>query len=155
LLKAFIDSDWAGDWMNRKSIFGFIVMLDQGAVSWGSKKQTSVSLSTVEAKFMAASTAVREILWYRSLFHSLDMILTDPMYLHIDNHGALELIKSGQVNDCTKHIETKFRHICDREEARDISGVHVATEDQMADIITKLLGPEKFALFREMIGVHS
>jgi len=73
LLKAFIDSDWAGDRMNRKSIFGFIVMLDQGAVSWGSKKQTSVSLSTVEAKFMAASTAVREILWHRSLFHSLDV----------------------------------------------------------------------------------
>jgi len=83
------------------------------------------------------------------------MILTDPMYLHIDNHEALELIKSGQVNDCTKYIETKFRHICDREEARDISRVYVATEDQMADIITKLLGPEKFALFREMIGVHS
>jgi len=75
------------------------------------------------------------------------MTLTDLMHLHIDNHGALELIKSGQINDRTKHIETKFRHICDREEARDISRVHMATEDQMADIMTKLLGPEKFALF--------
>ena len=83
------------------------------------------------------------------------MTLTDPTHLHIDNRGALELIKSGQINDRTKHIETKFRHICDCEEAGDISGVHVATEDQMADIMTKSLGPEKFALFREMIGVHS
>ena len=83
------------------------------------------------------------------------MTLTDPTHLYIDNRGALELIKSGQINDCTKHIETKFRHICDREEAGDISGVHVATEDQMANIMTKSLGAEKFALFREMIGVHS
>jgi len=61
-LKAFVDSDWAGDRVDRKSISGFIVMLDQGAVSWGSKKQISVSLSTVEAEFVTASTAVREIL---------------------------------------------------------------------------------------------
>ena len=77
------------------------------------------------------------------------------MHLHIDNCGALELIKSGQINNRTKHIKTKFRHICDHEEAGDISGVHVATEDQMADIMTKSLGAKKFALFQGMIGVHS
>ena len=110
-LKAFIDSDWAGDQVDRKSISGFIIMLDQGEVSWGSKKQMSVSLSMIEAEFVAASTAVREILWHRSLLHSLDMTLTDLMHLHIDNCGALELIKSGQINNHTKHIETKFRHI--------------------------------------------
>ena len=97
--------------MDRKSISGFIIMLDQGEVSWGSKKQMSVSLSMIEAEFVAASTAVREILWHRSLLHSLDMTLTDLMHLHIDNCGALELIKSGQINNHTKHIETKFRHI--------------------------------------------
>ena len=62
LLKAFLNSNWAGDWVDRKSISGFIIILDQGAVSWGSKKQTSISLSTVEAEFVAALTAVREIL---------------------------------------------------------------------------------------------
>jgi len=130
-------------------------MLDQGTVSWGSKKQTSVSLSTIETEFVAVSTAVREILWHRSLFHSLDMTLTDLTYLHINNHRTLELIKSGQINNCTKHIETKFRYICDCEEAGDISGVHMAIEDQMADIMTKSLEPEKFVLFQEMIEVHS
>ena len=69
-LKAFVDSDWAGDRVDRKSISGF-VMLDQGAVSWGSKKQTSVSPSTVEAEFVAASTAVRKMPWHRLLFHPL------------------------------------------------------------------------------------
>ena len=96
LLKAFVNSDWVENWVDRKSISGFIIMSDQGAVSWGSKKQTLVSLSTVETKFVATSTAVREILWHRLLFHSLDMILTDPVHLYIDNCGALELIKSAR-----------------------------------------------------------
>jgi len=103
---------------------------------------------------VVALTAVREILWYRLLFYFLDMTLTDPMHLHIDNHGALELIKSNQINDCTKYIETKFRHIYDCEEAGDISRVHVATENKMVDIMTKLLGAKKFVLFQGMIGVH-
>jgi len=96
LLKAFVNSDWVGNWVDRKSISGFIIMSDQGAVSWGSKKQTSVSLSIVEAEFVAASTAVREILWHRLLFHFLDMTLTDPVHLYNDNHRALELIKSAR-----------------------------------------------------------
>ena len=59
-----MDSDWARDQVDRKSISGFVVMFEGGAVSWGSKKQTSVVLSTVEAEFIAASTAVKEILWH-------------------------------------------------------------------------------------------
>jgi len=70
-------------------------LIDGGAVSWGSKKQTSVSLSMVEAEFIAVSTAVKEILWHQSLFSSLDMTLTSPTPLLIDNQGALDLIKSG------------------------------------------------------------
>jgi len=64
--------------MDRKSISSFIIMLDQGAVSWGSKKQTSVALSMVEAKFVATLTAIRKILWHRSdtLRQNLDISVT-------------------------------------------------------------------------------
>jgi len=72
----------------------------------------------------------------------------------IDNQGALELIRSGQINDQTKHIDTKFWHICNREAARDIKSKHVATEDQLADVMTKSLGSEKYLSFREKIGVQ-
>jgi len=63
-LRVFVDSDWAGDRVDRKSISGFVVMFEGGTVSWGSKKQMSVALSTVEAEFIAASMAVKEILWH-------------------------------------------------------------------------------------------
>ena len=117
----YVDSDWGGDCMDRKSISGFAVLLDGGVISWGSKKQTLVSLSTIEAEFIAASTAVKEILWHQSLFSSLDMTLTSPTSLLIDNQGALDLIKSGQINNRTKYIDIKFRHVCDQEDQGMIS----------------------------------
>jgi len=140
--------------MDRKSILGFVVLLDKGAISWGSKKQTSMSLSTIEAEFIATLTAVKEILWHQSLFSSLDMILTSPTSLLINNQGALDLIKSGQINDCTKHIDIKFRYVCDQEDQGMILSQHVAMQEQIADIMTKPLGTEKFSYFREIIGVH-
>ena len=63
-IQVFMDSDWAGDQVDKKSISGFVVMFKGGAVSWGSKKQTSIALSTVEAEFIAASMAVKETLWH-------------------------------------------------------------------------------------------
>jgi len=69
----YVDSDWGGDCIDRKSTLGFAVLLDRRAISWDSKKQTSVSLSTVETEFIATSIAVKEILWYQSLFRSLDI----------------------------------------------------------------------------------
>ena len=153
--EVYVDSDWAGDRTDRKSISGYVGLIDGGAVSWGSRKQTSVSLSTVEAEFIVASTAVKEILWHRSLFSSLNVTLTSPTSLLIDNQGALDLIKSGQINDRTKHIDIKFRHVCDQEDQGRISSQHVATQEQIADIMTKPLGAEKFSYFREMIGVRA
>jgi len=143
----YVDLDWKGDCIDRKSILCFVVLLDGGAISWGSKKQTSVSLLTIEIEFIATSIAVKEILWHCSLFSSLNMTLTSPTSLLIDNQGALDLIKSGQINDCMKHIDIKFRHVCDQEDQGMISSQYVAIQEQIADIITKLLGAKKFLYF--------
>jgi len=151
----YVDSDWGGDCIDRKSTLGFAVLLDRRAISWDSKKQTSVSLSTVETEFIATSIAVKEILWYQSLFRSLDMTLTSPTLLLINNQGALDLIKSRQINDRTKHIDIKFRHVCDQEDKETISSQHVAMQEQIADIMTKLPSAKKFSYFREIIGVHA
>jgi len=67
--------------------------------------------------------------------------------LLIDNQRALDLIKSGQINDRTKYVNTRFRYICDCKKAGDIVGEHVTTDDQIVDIITKSLEMEKFSGF--------
>jgi len=142
-----VDSDWAGDCSDRKSISGYAILMDGGAVSWGSKKQSCVTLSTVESEFITASAVVKEVIWIRLLFNSLVMPLTDPTCILTNNQGALDLIKSGQINDGTKHIETRFRHICDHKETGMIQAEYVATIEQVADIMTKSLGSEKFHYF--------
>ena len=83
------------------------------------------------------------------------MILTSPTSLLIDNQGTLDLIKSGQINDHTKHINIKFRHVCNQEDQGTISSRHVAMQEQIADIMTKPLGAKKFSFFQEMIGIHT
>jgi len=91
--------------------------------------------------------AVKEILWHQSLFSSLDMTLTSPTSLLIDNQGTLDLIKSRQINDCTKYIDIKFRYVCDQEDQGMILSQHMAIQEQIADIMTKLLGAKKFLYF--------
>ena len=70
--------------MNIKSILGFAVLLDRGTISWGSKKQSTVLLSTVEAEFIAVSTAIKEALWHQALFRSLNMVMTHATRVLID-----------------------------------------------------------------------
>jgi len=108
-------------------------------------------LSTVELEFIVASAVVKEVIWMRLLFNSLVMPLTDPTRILIDNQGALDLIKSGQINDRTKHIEMHFRHICDHKTGI-IQAEYVATTEQVADIMTKSLGSERFHYFWVRIG---
>ena len=89
----------------------------------------------------------------RLLLTSLLMLITDPTHILINNQGTLDLIKSRQINNRTKHIETHFRHICNCEETGMIQGEYVATTEQIADIMTKSLGSEKFHYFWVRIGV--
>ena len=112
-----------------------------------------MSLLTVEAEFIVALMVVKEVLWHRALLDSLGMTQSDLTRVLIDNQGALELIKSGQINDRTKHIDIRFRHICDREATGDIKSEHVPTEYQIADVMTKSLGSEKFLSFQTKLGV--
>jgi len=93
---------------------------------------------------LTVSTAVKEILWHHSLFSSLNITLTSPTSLLIDNQGALDLIRSGQINNHMRHINIKFRHVCDQEDQGMILSQHVATQEQIVDIMTKLLGAKKF-----------
>jgi hypothetical protein len=134
LPEVYVDADWAGDRTDRKSVTGFGVRMGEGLVSWASKKQNCVSLSTVEAEFVAAASATQEAIWVRSVLESIGYRLVSEKaatFLYIDNQGALDLIKTGNLNERTKHIETKYRFICDRYENDDILPVHIPTATKL------------------------
>lgn len=125
-----------------------------GAVAWCSRKQTVVALSTVEAEFVAASIASQDAIWTRQFFASIGQELRDPTPIHVDNQGAIKLIKTGNINSRTKHINTRFRSICHWEETGNIKVDHVRTNDQVADVLTKSLGGVKFKAFTDLLGVR-
>jgi hypothetical protein len=100
---AYTDSDLAGCLDSRKSTSGFLVKVLGGVVSWGSKKQHSVSTSTVEAEFQAACLVVNEVAWLRGMLCELGIPVGD-IPLHCDNSGSLRHLKDPVNTIHTKHI---------------------------------------------------
>jgi hypothetical protein len=89
---------------------GFIFMLEGAAVSWSSKKQTSVALSSTEVEYIAAAHAsdtTKEVIWLRRLLTDLGLDLDSPTTLHVDNQSAIATARNPEFHDRTKHIEIR------------------------------------------------
>jgi len=81
----YVDADWGSDVNDRKSTLGYVFTLSGGAISWSSKKQSAVALSSTEAKYIAGAHAAKEAIWLRQLFAGLQQPSSFPIPLHIDN----------------------------------------------------------------------
>lgn len=121
-----------------------------GAISWCSRKQSVIALSTTEAEYIAAAECCKELLYLKSLFEEL-LGITILIELNIDNQSAIALIKNGVMNKRSKHIDVKFRFL--HELARDgiVKIKYCPTNDQLADILTKPLNATKFKKFKEQL----
>ena len=90
----YSDADWAGDVKDRRSTSRNVFLLGGGAITWSSQKQSSVALSTVEAKFMALCVATQEAIWLRQLEEELGVTESGPMLIYEDNQGAISMAKN-------------------------------------------------------------
>ncbi len=108
-IKCFTDADWASDVTDRKSFGGYISVLARGAISWSCKKQTLVSLSTVESEFIALREAVRETLWMRALLREIQQskFCANATKIFIDNQGAMALAQNKNASERTKHLDIR------------------------------------------------
>ncbi|XP_070008382.1 secreted RxLR effector protein 161-like [Nicotiana tabacum] len=88
-LRGYTDVDWAGDQNNRKSTSGYAFLLNGGAISWKSKKQTCTILSTMEVEFVSCASTVQEVIWLKRFFEHLDITKNsqDPMTLYCDSQA--------------------------------------------------------------------
>jgi hypothetical protein len=150
----FTDSDWAGSTGSRKSIGGYVFQTNKGSISWQAKSQTVVALSTLEAEYIACSDATREALWLRQLRSDIDGSIDDAMPINCDNQGALKLIATGVLKAKTKHIDIKFHHAKDEQEKGNVKFDYIASEDNVADLLTKALPVARHQALTERLGLH-
>ena len=105
------DADWAGDQEDRKSSSGYLFQMAGGPVSWRSRKQDSVALSTSEAEYIALSSAAQETVWIRRLITELGMEPEGPTTLMEDNQSAIAMAKNPQFHGSAKHIDIRHHFI--------------------------------------------
>ena len=138
-IKGYSDSDFAGDTDGRKSISGYVIYLQGCPISWRSKGQKSVSLSSTEAEYMAVSEIATEILFIRSMLEFLGVTVELPIEVNVDNIGAIYLSKSATSSNRTRHIDTRYHFVREYIENGILKIVFVKSEDNDADIMTKNL----------------
>ena len=159
-IQGYSNSDWAGDKEERKSTSGYVFMLNNGPISWCSKRETTVALSSTEAEYMALTLAAKEATWLRLLMTELGLMTIDnesptvnvlrgegTIALKGDNQSAIALANNPVLHARTKHIDIQHHFIRNEVLEGRIDLTYVSTEDMIADGLTKPLTHVKFFSF--------
>jgi len=143
-LTGWSDADWAGDIDTRRSTSGYIFQLDSSCLlSWQSRKQTIVALSSTEAEYIAAATATKELLWLQALLQELGYSLTFPGIIYCDNQSCITLSANPKYHDRSKHIDLRFHFLREKVQAKILKLQFTSTSTMWADILTKSLPKDK------------
>jgi hypothetical protein len=153
LFTSYSDADHGGNPDNGRSTSGIVIKMGTGAISWMSRLQSFVTISTTEAEFVAAVSAGQEILWLRHLFTELGLIINSPSTLHIDNMSALSVARNPEHHGRMKHLDLRFYWLRDEIEKGTIRVQHISTDKMPADALTKSLPRQKLIEMLPMLGL--
>ena len=121
------------------------------AISWSSKKQHIVALSSTEAEYIVQTHAAKEALWLHSFLRELCSAHDDPLILNCDNQGAIALAKDNKFHMRTKHIDMRYHFIREVVEDGKVTVQYIPTGDNVSDIFTKPLTKAKFWELAELL----
>jgi hypothetical protein len=151
-LIGYSDADWAGCKIDRKSTTGTCQFLGRSLVSWASKKQNSLALSTAEAEYIAAGHCCAQLLWMRQTLRDYGYKLSKVPLL-CDNESAIRMADNPVEHSHTKHINVRYHFLRDHQQKGDIEITYVNTQNQLADIFTKPLDEKTFSKFRNELNI--
>lgn len=154
-LICFSDADWAGDHQNRRSTSGLVSFLNTGPISFRAQQQPVVALSTTEAEYIAATLAVKDLIWIQRFIEELKLPINSKGKLLCDNQSALKLMKNPEFHQRSKHIDIRFHFIREKYEEGLFDLEYISSENQKADIFTKALAADRFHTLRKSIGCIS
>jgi hypothetical protein len=146
-LIGYSDVDYAGCKLDRKSTSRTCQFLGRSLVSWASKKQKSVALSTAKAEYIAAGHCCAQLLWMRQTHRDYGYKLSKVPLL-CDNESAICMADNPVEHSRTKHIDIRYHFLRDHQQKGDIEIAYVNTQNQLADIFTKPLDEKTFSKLR-------
>eukprot|EP00253_Pinus_taeda_P029548 PITA_29548 len=145
-------SDWAGDLNQRRFTSGYVFNLFGGVVSWMSKKQSMVALSTTESEYMEATHASKEAVWLQRLCSSMGLVQGD-IRIDCDSRSAIFLAKNPTYHSKAKQIDVQYHFVGNMIEDKKVLLVKVDTLKNTVDALTKFVSSEKFPWCRETMGI--
>jgi hypothetical protein len=151
-LIGYSDTYWAGCKINRKCTSGTCQFLGRSLVSWASKKQNFVALSTAEAEYIAAGHCWAQLLWMRQTLRYYGYKLTKVPLL-CDNESAIRMADNPIEHSRTKHIAIRYHFLRDHQQKGDIEIAYINTKEQLADIFTKPLDEQTFTKLRHELNI--
>jgi hypothetical protein len=154
VLEGYADADGSmGE--DRRAVTGYAFLIDSGAVSWSSKRQEIVSLSTTESEYVAATHGMKEVLWLCSLLSEVFQPIKPPTTLFSDNQAAISLTKDHQYHAHTKHIDMRYHFIRWVIEQGSLRLIYCPTDNMVADTLTKALPSAKVKHFAAGLGLRT
>ncbi|KAJ0536056.1 putative RNA-directed DNA polymerase [Helianthus annuus] len=153
-LEGYADSDWARSSADRRSISAYVFSVGSSVVAWSSKKQSVVALSSTEAEYISGNGAACQAIWMKQLLNELGYKQEQPTEIYCDNVSAIFLSKNAAMHSRSKHIDIKFHYIKSLVDINQVVLRSCHTQEQIADLLTKPLGPEQFCYLREALGVR-
>ena len=152
MLESYTDADMAGDIDARRSTSGYLMKFGGAAISWQSKLQKCVALSTTEAEYIAATEACKETLWLKKFLQELGM-KQERYELYCDSQSAIHLCKNSTFHSRSKHIDVRYHWIRDVLDSKELVIEKIHTDHNVADMMTKSLPKEKFEFCKREAGM--
>jgi hypothetical protein len=153
-LEIYTDASWGNDRADRKSTTGTVIRFNGNVISWLSKKQDAVAISSTEAEYYALSTATQEALWYRTWIKEVfDRNITVTIYS--DNQSAIAISKNDTIHSRSKHIDIRCHFIRDHVKQKHVVVTWIPTKSQQADLLTKMLTTNQFQQLRSTLLVNA
>jgi hypothetical protein len=152
-IQGYVDADHARDPDSRRSVTGYLFILAGGPVSWNSKQQSSVALSSMEAEYMAASAACQEAVWLDRVLKELGNTDSSTIILFEDNKSCIQFSKNNSVHKRSKHIDQRYHYIRELVADNRIRLEYIPTDQNIADMFTKPLASDRFVKLRDQFMV--